>query len=249
MSEPTSSSPAPLRITSEGDIAVVTLDRGRVNALDLELLDALSLAFRELSTGDGIVLTGQGSVFSAGVDLRRFLDGGLSYAEAFFTALDATLRAAFTLRMPLVTAVNGHAIAGGCVLAATGDHVLMSGGTMGLPELNVGVPFPVVTVEIMRYRLGPRLASVVHSGVARTAEQALAERIIDSVAAPESLKDVALSECRALNRAPKPTFASIRSSLRAGAVAAMGAAPPPAEVAARWSRPEVIERIERALQR
>ncbi|MGI8723130.1 MAG: enoyl-CoA hydratase-related protein, partial [Geodermatophilaceae bacterium] len=60
----------------------------------------------------------------------------------------------FTHPRPVVAAVNGHAIAGGCVLAAAADVRLMSDGSIGLTELNVGVAFPTAALEIARHAAG-----------------------------------------------------------------------------------------------
>src|SRR5437667_6421803 len=92
-------------------VAVIELRHGRVNALDLELVGALSATMRELAEAP-VVLTGRGSVFSAGVDLRRLLDGGPEYVARFLPALDEALLAVFDAPGPIVAAVNGHAIAG-----------------------------------------------------------------------------------------------------------------------------------------
>ena len=114
--------------------------------MDIELGEALI-------DGDGgradpsvkaVILTGSGSSFSAGVDLFRVLKDGPEYGRRFLPVLDNFLRAALTLPKPMIAAINGHAIAGGCILAATCDHRIMTegNGRIGIPELAVGVPFP-----------------------------------------------------------------------------------------------------------
>ena len=77
------------------------------------------------------------------------------YTEEFLTALSRMFRAVFDHPRPTVAAINGHAIAGGCVLALACDARLMSAGRIGLSELAVGVPFPVAALEIVRHALGP----------------------------------------------------------------------------------------------
>ncbi len=113
-------------------VAVVRLEHGKVNVLDLELLQALSATLAELHDADAIVLTGAGRAFSAGVDLKRLLDGGPDEVEEFLLALDAGLLALYDYPRPAVAAVNGHAIAGGCILVQACDYRLMSGGTIGV---------------------------------------------------------------------------------------------------------------------
>src|SRR4051794_9644048 len=79
-----------------------------------------------------IVLAGAGRGFSAGVDLRRIVDEGESYTRRFPDALSAAFLAVFDHRAPVVAAVNGAAIAGGCVIAAACDRRLISHGPIGL---------------------------------------------------------------------------------------------------------------------
>lgn len=225
-------------------IAVVRLAHGKVNVLDLELVEAVTGVFRELA-GDGsraVVLTGAGRSFSAGVDLKRIVDGGADYVRAFVPALAAAFEAAFVLPKPLVAAVNGHAIAGGCVLAACADHRVMAGGTgrIGVPELLVGVPFPLAALEVMAFALGPVAARRAILG-ARTHEApaALAAGLVDEVADAEGLLDGALRTAdRLAATVPADTFALTKAELRRGVTDRLAAAGPDAdaEVVRLWQR-------------
>lgn len=151
-----------LEVDESGDVITVAFAHGKVNALDVELLQEIAQQFRSRA-GDqrAIVLTGRGSVFSAGVDLRRIVDGGPEYVDEFLPALSEAFLAVFEHPQPVVAAVNGHALAGGTVFAAACDLRLASAGsaTLGVTELKVGVAFPTAALEIMRHAVGDANAS------------------------------------------------------------------------------------------
>ena len=129
-----------LDVEQRSGVAVVRLRHGKVNALDLELLQAITAAMRDVDQSAAVVITGTATAFSAGVDLQRILAGGPSYVQEFLPALSAAFMAIFDHPGPVLAAVNGHAIAGGCVIAAACDVRLMSPGKIGLAELSVGSP-------------------------------------------------------------------------------------------------------------
>ena len=195
-------------------VAVVRLEHGKVNVLDLDLLRALSETLAGLHDADAIVLTGAGRAFSAGVDLKRLLDGGPDGMEEFLLALDEGLLALYDYPRPAVAAVNGHAIAGGCILVQACDYRIMSGGTIGVAELKVGVPFPTAPFEILRNAVGQRTAALVLTGRTVGPEEALALGLVDETEAPEHLLDRALDRARMLARIPASTFAHTREQLR-----------------------------------
>ncbi|MCW2935536.1 MAG: enoyl-CoA hydratase [Actinomycetia bacterium] len=189
-----------LDLEERGDITIVRLAHGKVNALDVELLQAIAKAFGSLERGRTVVFTGAGRSFSAGVDLNRIVDGGLEYVQVFRPALSAAVKAVFYHSGPVVAAVNGHAIAGGCVLAAACDIRLMSGGTIGLSEMRVGVPFPGVPLEVMRHALGPAVRRFVLTAQLLSPLDALSAGLIDQVTEPEALLEAALAEAERLAR-------------------------------------------------
>src|SRR5436305_14216699 len=106
-------------LSHQGDVALLRIQHGKANALDLELCQALTKeleAYRQ-SAARALVITGAGTMFSAGVDLRRVADEGAPYLRSFLPAMSAAFETLFSVLKPVVAAVNGHAIAGGCILA------------------------------------------------------------------------------------------------------------------------------------
>ncbi|UQX10941.1 enoyl-CoA hydratase/isomerase family protein [Candidatus Mycobacterium methanotrophicum] len=147
-----------------------------------------------------VVLTGAGRCFSAGVDLRALVDGGAEYVEPFVTALSEAFLAVFDHPAPVVAAVNGHAIAGGCVLALCADVRLMSARTIGLTELGVGVPFPVAALEICRFAMGTSVARATLQAKTIDADTALARGWIDAIISNDELIPQAIAMARELGQ-------------------------------------------------
>src|ERR1700736_1981644 len=137
--------PAMINVKAEDGIATVTIRYGKANALDIALCEGLAKCFEDLRASDAraVVVTGQGRIFSAGVDLLQVTAGGADYVRKFLPTLHRLYDAVFSHPRPVVAAINGHAIAGGCVLACCADRRIMArgGGRMGVTELLVGVPF------------------------------------------------------------------------------------------------------------
>jgi enoyl-CoA hydratase len=200
-------------------IAVVTMTHGKANALTTEFCDAIATRFAELrSSARAVVITGQGKMFSAGVDLPHMLKGGSAYVREFLPALHRLYEAVFFHPRPVIAAINGHAIAGGCVLACCADRKIMAqpGGRIGVTELKVGVPFPPLAFEVMRFATEPRYLSEALMGAATyTAEEGLARGFVDEVAAPEALMECAMATARAYAALSPPAFAQSKAQIRA----------------------------------
>jgi enoyl-CoA hydratase len=203
-----------LDVEERSGVAVVRLRHGKVNALDLELLQAITAAMRDVQESAAVVITGTGTAFSAGVDLQRIVAGGPSYVQEFLPALSAAFMAIFDRPGPVLAAINGHAIAGGCVIAAACDVRVMSQGKIGLAELSVGVPFPPSAMEILRHVAGPAAGHLVLTAALLDPPQARSIGLIDDIEAPDTLLDSVLSQAQAMAQIPADVFAFSKLQLQ-----------------------------------
>jgi enoyl-CoA hydratase len=223
-------------------VTTIRLDRPPVNALDLELAGEVVETMSRLE--GPVVITGAGTCFSAGVDLQAVLGGGPEYIGRFITLAGAAFRALFDYPAPVVAAVNGHAIAGGCVVAMCADVRLMSAGRIGLTELAVGVPFPVPALEICRNAMGRSVTRAALQANVIDANSALARGWIDEIVPGECLIDRAVALARELGQHSPSAYAATKEQLHRPAHAAIDAgAAVDAQVRAYWTSDEARTRI------
>ncbi len=235
-------------------IAVLRIEHGKANTLDMELCNAVVEAFEHAGDARAVVLTGAGRIFSAGVDLFRVLEGGERYIEAFVPAMCRAFERVFVHPAPVVAAANGHAIAGGCLLVAAADQRLMAAGAarIGLPELQVGVPFPPLALEIMRFATPPQhFQTIVYRAGTHEPEAALALGLLDEVVEPDILLDRALARAERLASVPADTFAITKREIRRPAMVRVRSLAQTAarEVQAQWLEPRTLDGIRAYLDR
>ncbi|MBV8792754.1 MAG: enoyl-CoA hydratase/isomerase family protein, partial [Pseudolabrys sp.] len=142
-----------IAVEVEQGTAVVSVQRPPANAIDISLLTQLSTTLRELEQRrdvTAVVLTGAGKAFSAGLDLKLVPTYDRSQQNELLRILNQVLYQLYALPIPTVAAVNGHAIAGGLVLALACDMrvVVDTGALLGLTEVRAGVPFPVAAMAV-----------------------------------------------------------------------------------------------------
>lgn len=231
-------------------IAVVTMRHGKANALDIEFCDALAACFAELRGGaaKAVVLTGQGKIFSAGVDLIRVSEGGADYIRQFLPALHRLYEAVFFHPEPVVAAINGHAIAGGAVLACCADRRITTreSGRIGVTELLVGVPFPALAFEILRFAVPARhLPEFTLSGATYSTDAALERGWIDEIAEPSELLEDAVAMASELAELSPPAFMQTKLQLRQVVIERMETSGEATDriVADTWAMPQTLARI------
>lgn len=237
-----------LEVGEKDGIAILTMKHGKANALDIEFCAAIAAGFAEMKDARAVVITGQGGIFSAGVNLVRLLDGGADYIRAFLPVLEKSFRAVFEFPKPVVAALNGHAVAGGCVLACAADRRIMAreGGRVGVTELQVGVPFPPMAFEIMRFATAPHfLEDVILGASTHAPDDALERGLIHEIVAPEALLARAFASAEVLAAISPAAYAMSKRQTRQTAfdAAEQAVRRHGGEIAALWTEPQTLGRI------
>ena len=241
-------------VDTENPAGVLRLEHGKVNAMDLSLCEALTQQLASLATHPcrALVITGAGGSFSAGVDLVQLTQGGADYVRRFLPVMDAFFHALLTFPKPVVAAVNGHALAGGCIIAACCDHVVMTEGTgrVGVTELVVGVPFPMLPLEIVRARLSPRDGrDLIYTARAVLPPEALALGLVDEVVPAADVMPRAIEAATRLAAVPAVSFALTKRAFVAPILARVEAtATIDADVTRAWEGDEVLSHVRAFLE-
>ncbi len=183
--------------------------------------------------------------YKEGSDLKaayRLVTANLRLVVMIARRYENAFRDLFEFPRPVVAAANGHAIAGGCLLVAACDYRLMSAGKIGVPELLVGVPFPAIAVEILRYAAGRDAQWLAYSGALLTPEDARGKGLVDEVVAPDSLMARAAEVAQMLAAAPPDSFRITKMQFRRGGDF-------DSEAMSIWSRPDIHAHIREYLSR
>jgi enoyl-CoA hydratase len=205
------------RETVDG-VAVLRLARPPVNALDLPTILALEIAFARLidEKPAGLVLSGAGGVFCAGVDTRAFAAYSGGQKAEMIWAITRMVHRLYGLPFPTVAAVGGHALGGGFVLALACDARLAADradSKLGLTEARAGVPFPAGPLEVIRAELPPPLLRRLTLTSATLAPaELLALGVLDGLVPAADLEATAVDAAKDL--AVQPAFQTVKHQLR-----------------------------------
>jgi enoyl-CoA hydratase len=206
----------------EGKVAVVEMDDGKANALSAGMIDALLEALtRAEGEASAMVLVGRPERFCAGFDLRVMM-AGPDQAKGLLTHGSELLMRLYASAVPLVIACTGHALAGGALVVLTGDWRIAASGPfkIGLNEVAIGMPVPVLAMDLARDRLLPTaLPRSTLLGVVHPPEEALAAGFVDEVVAPDQVVPRALAEATRLAALGRSPFRATKERLRAKTIA------------------------------
>jgi 3,2-trans-enoyl-CoA isomerase len=207
-------------VHTDETIATVTLNRGKVNALNEAVVDQLQVTFQELEANEAVraaILTGQGSFFSFGFDIPEFLSYAKDDFIRYLTKFSGLYTYLFRFPKPLVMAINGHAIAGGCMLAMAGDSRLMVLGKakISLNEITFGSSLFAGSVAMLKFWVGSRIAQeIAYSGRMYQAEDAKKLGLVDEISTADGLIEDAKAKVRDLASRDPAAFTSIKKLLR-----------------------------------
>lgn len=206
--------------TIQGKLVVISLDRGRSNAINHEMVKELAGYIKMLENDDsvgGVVLTGKEGFFSSGIDLIEAYDYNEAQSREFwvdFLALQCTLTA---FRKPIVAAISGHSPAGGCILAICCDYRVMAAGAfiIGLNEIPVGIIVPDSVFNLYSFWLGQHKAyQYLMEGKLLKVDEALEAGLIDEISAPDHLMNAAVEKVTAYMKLNTVTWSESKLNLR-----------------------------------
>ena len=182
-----------INVKIKDKIAVLSLDRGRSNAINSEMVLELHQMIRNIENDDsiaGLILTGKDGFFSAGLDLIELYDYDETQIKEFWIEFLSLVTSMVSFKKPMIAAISGHSPAGGCVLAICCDYRVMAEGKfiIGLNEVPVGIIFPESIFHLYSFWLGNATAyRSLLEGKLMPPEEALAVGLIDEIVKPESI--------------------------------------------------------------
>jgi enoyl-CoA hydratase len=207
----------PLTYSLEDSIAVVRMDDGKANALSVTMIDALLAALdRAEGEAKALVLAGRDERFCAGFDLRVMMSGP-EQATALLTRGSELLMRLYEAKVPLVIACTGHALAGGALVVLTGDLRIGAQGAfkLGLNEVSIGLPVPVLAMELARDRLAKaELVRATLMAQIYAPDEAVRAGYLDEVVPAVELLARAKAEAARLGALPSQAFRATKTRLR-----------------------------------
>ncbi|KCZ90850.1 crotonase/enoyl-CoA hydratase family protein [Hyphomonas johnsonii] len=214
-------------IRIENEIAIITMDDGKANAINPTMLDALNAALDQAEKeAKAVIITGRPDRFSGGFDLKMMMGATPEDVRALVNAGGALALRLFTLPMPVIAACTGHGIAMGCFILLSCDKRFGAKGAykIGANETQIGMVLPVFALELCKARLNPLyMTESVVNGTLFDPDEAVSVGYLDKAVAPDQVMAEALAEAERLKALPGAALAGNKRILRKPVVDVIGA--------------------------
>ena len=244
----------PVTWAIDNGIATVRLEREHGNAINGELADGVLTALqevRESAEARAVLLAAGGKLFCPGLDLQELLPLDRPAMHRFLERFNACVLGLYTFPKPLIAAISGHALAGGCVFAATADwRIAKEGALLGLNELKVGVPFPYGVAQILSAAVpANRLHEVTLLGRNYTGPEAITAGLVDEIASSEDFDTTCRARVEEFASKDAQAFTITKRYLRAEVVERIRSRGPmlDAEFLDAWFSPSTRARVEQVV--
>jgi enoyl-CoA hydratase/carnithine racemase len=198
-------------------VAIVKLDRGVTNAIDLQLVKELADTLRSVKHDAdvrGLVLgSSNAKFFCIGFDIPQLFELSKEDFALFYRAFNRMCLDLYMLPKPTIAAITGHATAGGCILALCCDYRFIAQGRklMGLNEIKLGVPVPYLVDCVLRHIVGIRHArEITDTGEFYLPDELLYMGMVDQVLPLEQVLFKSIEEATSLGAMPLAPFAMIK---------------------------------------
>ena len=218
-----------IKVTIKDHLSLITLDRGKSNALNREMITELNDILTNISSDPniaGVIITGKEPFFSAGLDLIELYNYNEEEAESFWHLFLKFIANITAFKKPMVAAINGHSPAGGCVIALACDYRVMAEGKyiIGLNEVPVGIIVPNSIFNLYSFWIGSANASrSLLEGKLFTPEEALQVGLVDELVNPASIITAAERRIRKYMGMESNTWQQSKLSIRKDLIASTDA--------------------------
>ena len=210
-----------VRLEVEDGVGTIRLDRPKMNALNVQVQEEIRAAAEEAAHRDdvhAVVVYGGEKVFAAGADIKEMAD--MSYADMVRRSgpLQSALTAVARIPKPVVAAVTGYALGGGCELALCADiRIAAENATLGQPEILLGIIPGAGGTQRLTRLVGPsRAKDIIFSGRFVKAEEALAIGLVDRVVPADKVYDEAVAWARQFSNGPALALRAAKESIDRG---------------------------------
>jgi len=203
-----------ITIEERGQVAILRLTNGVINAISPGLVDDFSKGLKQIQKEfKGMVLAGGSKFFSMGLDLPTLLKLDRSAMTVFWKKFDDLIFDLFTIPFPTVCSMEGHAIAGGMIFALCCDFRFATNmpKKLGLNEIKLGLPVPNLPDLVLRQLVGDRAATkILYYGDFMTMPEAKEIQLVDRLFAPEETEEEAVKEAVKLAELPGPALRAMK---------------------------------------
>lgn len=246
-----------LKLDSKKDYTIVQMNRGKVNAINSEMVEELRQVFQDIEKNPdvkGVILTGQPHYFSAGLDLIELIQYNKAQIDDFFQAFGALFLELVQFSKPFISAISGHAPAGGCVLAVTSDNRYMAEGDnylIGLNEVAVNIQISQNLTEAYAYWMGEGLANrYILEGKLLTGPEAVSAGLVDALAPLNEVLGIAENKMQGYMQADPEIWRNTKKKVRQHWLNKLdlNAQNSLKEAATLWWKPEIRAKMEAYVQ-
>jgi enoyl-CoA hydratase/carnithine racemase len=208
-----------MKLEKNNSVSILRLNNGKANALSADVFDEVGSLITNFLDSDSkaLVLTGSTGFFSGGLELPAIVDYSREELKEFMNKFESMLLKIFTSNKPIICAVNGHAIAGGLVIALQCDYRIASTGKykLGLLETKLGIGLPLLPLESLRAQVPVKSwMRIAFEAELFNPETALELGIVDEVVSAEELEIAAINKAMKLGEIPQSAFDQVKQGFR-----------------------------------
>lgn len=214
-----------LQLRKEAEYSILSFDRGKSNPMNLQMFEEMVAVLKELKEDDtvkGLIITGKENFFSSGLDLPEIMGYDKEKTRLFWQTFMDMIAALVSFPKPLISAITGHAPAGGCIVAVACDYRIMAGGNfkIGLNEVPVGIVVPRHIFELYAFWVGRHRAyQFLMEGRLMNPQQASDAGLVDVVVPAEQVLETAERKMTQYLKFDQNTWSKTKLNLRRDLIA------------------------------